>query len=137
MSNAMRAGFLYFIIVFGIGFLLGTIRVLTLIPRLGELISTLVELPIILSAAWIVCGLLVVRLRVPPQWQSRLTMGVLAFALLMMAESGLAVWLFGRTIPEHLESYWLLPQAIGLAGQVIFALFPLLQMGSNITTMHD
>jgi hypothetical protein len=137
MSSAIRAGSLYFLVVFSVGFLLGTIRVLVMIPRLGELISTLIELPIILSTAWIVCNLLVTRCHLPPQWQARLTMGGVAFALLMMAELGLAVWLFDETVQEHLASYLWLPKTIGLAGQVTFASFPLLQMGHRSEIVHD
>jgi len=137
MGNAIRAGFLYFVAVFGIGFVLGTIRVLVLIPRLGELVSTFIELPIILGAAWIVCGLLVARLHVLPQWQVRLTMGGIAFGLLMVAELALSVWLFGGTVQEHFAGYLSLPQAVGLAGQVTFALFPLLQMGQRLMTVND
>ena len=137
MGNAIRAGFLYFIAVFGIGFLLGTLRVLVLIPRVGELVSTFIELPIILSAAWIVCGLLVTRFQVPSTWQMRLTMGGIAFGLLMVAELALSVWLFGGTVQEHFAGYLSLPQAVGLAGQVTFALFPLLQMGHRIRVVND
>jgi hypothetical protein len=128
MSNAIRAGFLYFVAVFGIGFLLGTIRVLVLIPMLGELVSTLIELPVILGAAWLVSARLTDWLHVASEGWAPLTMGGIAFGLLMVAELGLSVWLFGGTVQEHFAGYLSLPQAVGLAGQAAFALFPLLQM---------
>lgn len=81
MNSSIRAGFLYFVAVFGMGFLLGTLRVLVLIPMLGELISTFIELPIILSAAWLISGLLTTRFNVPPEWRARLSMGMVAFVL--------------------------------------------------------
>jgi hypothetical protein len=49
------AGALYAIIVFLIGFILGTIRVLPLAPRLGETTAVIIEAPIILMASWFVC----------------------------------------------------------------------------------
>jgi hypothetical protein len=52
---ATTAGALYAIIVFLIGFILGTIRVLLLAPRLGETTAVLVEAPMILAASWFVC----------------------------------------------------------------------------------
>lgn len=128
MFNSIRAGFFYFATVFGLGFILGTIRVLVLIPRLGELISTLIELPVILSAAWFICRQLTARFQVPQEWSARLRMGVSAFVLLMGTDLALSVWLFGNTVTGHFERYRLRPNAIGLAGQVVFLLFPLLQM---------
>ena len=55
MRGVLRAGVLYFAIIFTIGFGLGTIRVLLLVPRLGAVTSELLELLIILSAAWVLC----------------------------------------------------------------------------------
>lgn len=137
MGNAIRAGFLYFVAVFGIGFLLGTIRVLVLIPRLGELVSTVIELPIILGAAWLVSAWLTARFHVPSTWHVRLTMGGIAFGLLMVAELALSVWLFDSTAQEHFAAYLSLPQAIGLAGQVAFALIPLIQRGKRNQVVQD
>ena len=131
MLNTTRAGFFYCAAVFGLGFILGTIRVLVLIPKLGELPSTLIELPVILSAAWFICSRVTARFQVPQEWPVRLSMGVLAFALLMAAELALSVWLFGNTVTEHFEKYQSLASIIGLAGQGVFSLFPLLQMGSG------
>jgi hypothetical protein len=43
--GATEAGALYAIIVFLIGFILGTIRVLLVAPRLGETTAVIVEVP--------------------------------------------------------------------------------------------
>ena len=90
MTQSIRAGLLYFVMVFSLGFLLGTVRVLVLIPRLGELVSTCIELPIILSAAWLASDWLITRLQVSSQWWNRLSMGLIAFGLLMAAELALS-----------------------------------------------
>ncbi|NJN20202.1 MAG: hypothetical protein HC812_02085 [Leptolyngbya sp. RL_3_1] len=127
MRGLLRAGFFYFAIIFAIGFGLGTMRVLLLVPRLGAVTSELIELPIILSAAWVVSGVLTARCQVSRHWQARLTMGAMAFALLMMAEAGLSVALFGNSITAHLASYRSLSGGLGLLGQVIFAAIPLVQ----------
>ena len=55
MFQATKAGALYAIVVFSIGFILGTIRVLLLLPRLGETTAVIVEAPIMLAASWFVC----------------------------------------------------------------------------------
>jgi hypothetical protein len=91
MRGVLRAGVLYFTIIFVIGFALGTIRVLLLVPRLGAVTSELIELPIILTAAWILCDRLITHLQVSRHWWARLSMGAIAFTLLMMAEAVLSV----------------------------------------------
>jgi hypothetical protein len=54
LLRATEAGALYAVIVFLIGFILGTIRVLLLAPRLGETMAVILEVPFILSASWAV-----------------------------------------------------------------------------------
>ena len=55
----LKAGALYFALVFGAGFVLGAIRILWIVPRFGTRIAELMETPImfvvtILAARWIV-----------------------------------------------------------------------------------
>jgi hypothetical protein len=55
----LKAGGLYFALVFGAGFVLGTIRTLWIVPRLGTRLAELIETPImllitILAARWTV-----------------------------------------------------------------------------------
>lgn len=128
MVISVKAGFFYFALVFGVGFLLGALRVIVAAPHLGEILAVLVELPIILLAAWTICRWLIKRFKLPQDWQSRLTMGGLAFGLLMAAELLLAVTLFGNTLGDHLEMYKSPAGALGLIGQLGFAAFPLVQL---------
>jgi hypothetical protein len=123
------AGAAYFGAVFALGFLLGVLRVGLLAPRLGELLAVLVELPLILAAAWWVCGRLVVAFRVPASVRDRLVMGGIAFTLLMAAEFGLARVLSGASPSMHLAAMLTPAGLVGLAGQMVFALFPLLRRG--------
>ena len=125
MSNALRAGVVYFLAVFAIGFVLGAIRVTFVIPRIGALAAVCIEVPVMLALAWLVCAAIVRRFAVPPTVAARLAMGGIAFALLMLAELALAVLLFGRTPAQHWGRYHGLAEQVGLAGQVAFALFPL------------
>lgn len=127
MTRAILAGLAYFGVVFAAGFALGTLRVLVLAPKLGESTAVLVELPIILAVSWVACRWLIARLRVPKMLTDRLVMGGLAFAVLLGAEIGVSVLGFGRTLSAHLQQYQQLPTLIGLAGQVLFASFPIAQ----------
>ena len=59
MKITLEAGVLYFAVVFAAGFVLGTIRTLWVVPRLGVRTAELIEAPImfgisILAARWVV-----------------------------------------------------------------------------------
>ncbi|GJM15207.1 MAG: hypothetical protein DHS20C13_05340 [Thermodesulfobacteriota bacterium] len=128
MKQELKAGSAYFGIVFAVGFVLGTIRVLVLVPQFGELTSGLIEMPIILMASWIICSWLIIRFSVPRVWQSRLNMGIAAFVLLMVAELFLSILLFDNSINDHFNHYLKLNGSLGLAGQIAFAAFPIIQI---------
>ncbi len=112
---AIGAGALYALIVFLIGFILGTIRVLLIAPRLGETVAVILETPVILAANWLVCRWCVGRLDVPRRVGFRSLMGVVAFVLLMAAEFALGRLGFGRSMSEQLAAYGAAPGVIGLA----------------------
>lgn len=128
MTVALKAACAYAAIVFAIGFALGTLRVLFVAPGLGEAGAVLVELPVMLAVSWIACGRIVGRYRVPGRPGTRLMMGGVAFLLLMLAELGVSVFAFGRTVAEHFDTYASPVAALGLAAQIAFALFPLLHL---------
>jgi hypothetical protein len=128
MSPPLVTGFVYFMIVFATGFVLGVIRVLVVIPRTGEIIAVLIELPLILAASWIVCASLISRFQVAPKAVDRIMMGASAFAFLLVAEIALSTYVFGNSIDSTLVQYLTLHGFIGLCGQLAFAAFPLLQL---------
>lgn len=125
MFKSVRAGALYFLVVFGVGFVFGIVRTTLLAPRTGETLAVLIELPFILAIAWWSCRLILRGMALPPTLRSRLPMAVTAFALLMAAEAALSVVLFGRPIVSPLQLADSAAGALGFAGQVVFALFPL------------
>lgn len=128
MLAALRAGAIYFAMIFAIGFVLGTIRVLAVVPQFGETAAVLIELPVMLALSWAACAWLVRRFAVPRRTGDRLIMGGLAFLLLMSGEVGVSVFAFGRTVAEHLQTFRTADAQLGLAGQLLFAGFPLIQM---------
>jgi hypothetical protein len=125
MPSAIRAGALYFAIVFAAGFVLGALRVTVIIPLIVELPAVALELPIILFISWIVCRRLVAQFSVPAIASQRAAMGALAFGLLMLAELGLSVLVFDRSVAEYLAGLRTAPGLLGLAGQIAFAFMPL------------
>jgi hypothetical protein len=102
--QVLKAGVLYFALVFGAGFVLGPVRILWVVPRFGTRMAELMETPIMLvviiaSAWWIVR-----RLAVPSTTSSRLGMGCVALGLLLVAEFTLVLWLRGMTVSEYFAS---------------------------------
>jgi hypothetical protein len=114
----------YFGIVFAIGFALGTLRVTVLAPALGQLAAVACELPLMLAASWWAAGRVLKRWPLPARAAPRLAMGALALALLLSAELGLDITLGGRSAVEHYARYRELPEQLGLAAQLLFALPP-------------
>jgi hypothetical protein len=127
MRAALTAGVLYFAIVFAVGFALGTLRVTTLVPRLGELASVAIEVPAMLVASWLASAWLVRGFRVPRTTVARLAMGGLALVLLLAAEWALGLVLFGRTVAGQLAAWATAPGLLGLGAQLAFGLVPFVQ----------
>ena len=97
----VKSGSLYFALVFAAGFLLGTVRVLWLAPRLGVRTAELMETPIMLLVSLAAARWVVRKLAVPCTPASRLGMGATALALLLAAEFGFVLWLRGLTISQY------------------------------------
>jgi len=129
--RAAAAGAAYFLILFLAGFMLGTLRVLVIAPRLGDVLAVLLELPLMLAASWLVCRSLIRRMAVPADSVSRLLMGLTGFVLLMLAEVALSLFGFGRSLGMQLAALNQPAGLIGLAGQIAFGAIPLLQARKN------
>jgi hypothetical protein len=89
------------------------------------------ELPGILGLSWVLCGRSITKMKVTPQISKRLVMGSVAFLLLISAE--LALWqiMFDTPTSAFFARYTNLAGIMGLGAQVLFALFPLLQLTQN------
>jgi hypothetical protein len=88
----------YFGLVFGIGFLLGTVRALALAPRVGDRVAELVEAPFMAVAIGVV-GAWRVRHEhlTPKEW---LVAGVAAAACVLLADAVVGVTLRGLTLRQ-------------------------------------
>ncbi|MBI1402982.1 MAG: hypothetical protein GC147_07200 [Porphyrobacter sp.] len=118
-----RAGLDYGALVFALGFVLGTLRVLWLAPLVGLVVATAFELPVMLAASWWLAERLLRRFAIAAPGEA-LAMGLFAFALLLAAECALAVGLSGQSPAQWLAGLAEPHAALGLAGQVGFALIP-------------
>lgn len=126
MRRALIAGVLYFTAVFAAGFVLGVLRTVLLEPVAGPTVAVLIELPVILTVAWLVCARILDRL--PLTAAGAGAMGAAAFLLLMLGETGVSLLLAGRDLSGHLALYAQTAHLLGLAGQAAFALLPLIRV---------
>jgi hypothetical protein len=100
-GRVVRAGLLYFALAFGAGFVLGTLRMILLVPRVGDRTAELLELPVMLGVCWLAARWVTGRQAVPPRPAPRLAMGAIAGALLLAAEFALVLPLRGLTLEEY------------------------------------
>lgn len=121
----LKSALAYFAPVFAVAFALGALRVTLIAPEIGALAAVAVEVPLILGLSWAVAGR--VLRRWPMAGRPALVMGGLAFLILMLAEFTLALVLSGQPPPAYAASLLTAPGALGLAGQIGFALIPALR----------
>lgn len=126
IRKILKPGFLYFLGIFALGFVLGTVRTLVLVPRIGALYGVLLEIPIMLSVSWFFSRRLILRYSVQTDRKSLLAFGLWAFFLLISTETVFALSVFGQSPAEYLAGLQTLPGALGLSAQFLFGLIPAL-----------
>jgi hypothetical protein len=100
----VKAGLLYFALVFGAGFVLGPIRILWGVPRFGTRAAELMEAPIMLVVIIFAARWIVLWFTLPSAPLTRLSAGCIALGLLLVAEFTLVVRLRGLSIGEYLAT---------------------------------
>jgi hypothetical protein len=100
----LKAAFLYFAIVFGIGFVLGTVRTLWLVPRVGGRAAELLEMLVMLLVIVMAARLVVQVQSVPGTKAARLAVGCTGLALMLAAEFGFVLWLRGISVRQYLAT---------------------------------
>lgn len=126
MPRAIKGGLAYFAMVFGAGFILGVVRVSFLVPRLGERLAELAEMPIMFLIIMVSARSVTHRFAIPPSASARLGMGVLALGLLLAAELILAVALQDRSLADYIASRDPISGTVYLVMLVLFAVMPVL-----------
>ncbi len=124
--HTIEAAVFYFALVFGAGFVLGTVRTLWLVPRVGTRAAELAEAPIMLVITVLASRWMVQHLAVPAAASARLGMGCIALLLLLIAEFGFILRLRGLTIREYFASRDPVSGTVYYAMLAVFAVMPLL-----------
>jgi hypothetical protein len=100
MLRHLKISFVYFILVFAAGFVLGPIRIFWLAPKVGIRTAELVESPIMIAIAWFAARWIVRHFVVPVSISVRLGIGGFALFLLLLAEVTVGVGLRGMVVSE-------------------------------------
>jgi hypothetical protein len=119
-----KAGVAYFALVFAAGFLLGSIRVPFLVPRVGERIAELIETPFMFVVVVAAARFITLRHALPTQAAVRLAVGFVGLALLVATELALAAVLQRRSPVDFIVSRDPVSGTVFALMLVLFALMP-------------
>jgi hypothetical protein len=123
-ARIVRRALAYFAIVFGAGFVLGTIRTAIVAPSLGDRVAEIGESPLMLSVVYLVARMLVRResgLTTQTAW---LAIGCLALGLMLLAEFTFVLWIRGLSLSTYLANRDPVSGGVYLALLVVFAICP-------------
>jgi len=125
-GRVLRASLVYFALTFGAGFVLGPFRILVLVPRLGARTAELIEMPVMIGITWLAARWVTQKFSVPPERGPRLSVGVMAGALLLLAEFTLVLRLRGLTLEEYFATRDPVSGIAYYAAVLLLVLMPLL-----------
>lgn len=127
MQLWIRAG-VYFALVFCVGFLLGVVRVLWLVPSLGERTAELLETPLMLGASFIFARFVIRRFPGKARIEY-LQSGTIALGLLLVFEFTVVLSLRGMSVTEYFSSRDPVSGFVYAASLLVFAFLPWLVAG--------
>jgi hypothetical protein len=126
VRRVVRVAARYSALVFGIGFVLGTVRVIFVAPRLGEGAAELIETPPMVFVSWLVGRWITRRYTGIRRPASSLAVGAFALAFLLMLEVAIGSILFGLSLGSALIKPDPVRTATYYTGLALFAGMPLL-----------
>jgi hypothetical protein len=101
VKQVLKAGSLYFTLVFAVGFVLGTIRTLWVVPILGARTAELIEEPIMFGVSILAARWVVRKLRFPIDRGRRLALGCVALGFMLLVEFTFVLRIRGLTLREY------------------------------------
>jgi membrane associated rhomboid family serine protease len=124
MGRAIRAGTVYFLLLYAIGFLLGATRELLLAPRFGVVVASALEALPMLAAIFHFAPLLARRFGVAPKSAGRMLMGFFGLVLLIGAEIAMTRAMRGLSPEQWLAHFASVEGVIYAALLAAFAAMP-------------
>ena len=122
----LKTGLLYFMLVFGAGFVLGPIRILLVAPKVGNRAAELLECPVMILITFVAARWIVVRFGVSKSMPVRLGIGVFALVLLIGAEIAVGMALRGMSLSEVIMNRDPVSGSAYFLSLVLFGLMPAL-----------
>ena len=98
--QTIKPGIIYFLLVFGAGFVLGTIRVLLIVPLVDDRAAELLEMPLMLLATVLAARWITRRFPEPRNHTARLAIGGIGLGLMLAGELAVGIGLLGMTAAE-------------------------------------
>ncbi len=135
---ALKPSLVYAAIVFAVGFVLGSVRVFLVVPRIGVRWAELLEAPLMILASFLVARFIVWRWGLVGRREC-LVVGIFSLAFMLLAEVGF-VLVQGLNISEYIASRDPVSGPVYLLCLGMFAAMPLLvSLGrvSNISFKAD
>ena len=126
MTKILGTAILYFVIVFGVGFLLGPIRVLLLEPRIGAVRAALCEAPFLLGAILVASQVAPRTLQLEARKRALLAVGLIALGMQQIADLAVGLTLRGLSLPEQFAKFATAEGAVYAALLALFAAMPAL-----------
>jgi hypothetical protein len=118
------AALAYFTLVFLAGFFLGTVRVLLVVPALGERWAELLEMPLMVLVSLAAARWVVGRFRIPSRARDRLAVGCAALLLLLLAEVMVVVLVQRISLGEYFRGRDPIAGGAYALSLLLFALMP-------------
>lgn len=122
--RTLKAGTLYFALVFAVGFALGTVRVLWIVPRVGVRTAELMETPIMLVVTIFAARWVVQRMALPSTVRHRLGTGLIALGLLLIAELAVVLCIQRMTLRQYIAGRDPVAGTAYLVMLAVFAVMP-------------
>lgn len=126
MITILLTSFVYFVLTFLAGFVLGISRVFFLVPVIGERYAELIEMPVMLLVIYLSAKLVVTRFPALTHRSAYLVTGGIALGLLLLLEFTLVLRLRDLSLPEYFASRDPLAGSAYVLSLLLFAIMPYL-----------
>jgi hypothetical protein len=123
-SRIVGRAFSYFAVVFGAGFVLGVVRTLVVVPRVGERLAELAESPLMLAVVYLAARRLVRRERELTSGSQWLAVGGLALGLMLLVEFTFVLWMRGLSPAAYFAGRDPVSGSVYVASLAAFAIGP-------------